>query len=118
MNINPISFGASASEIKNIKRACDDLSKNIKDGNPTTAVVDTDEKDGKLLLSFAPSEEGVSKLHAKYYKDEDTFASTTLTEGSSEENIKYIKKDSNQDKIARLLDKFKESIREMQEREY
>ncbi len=118
INLRPLSFGATQQEIKNIKKACDDLSKKMNDEQSVTSIADTAEIGGKLFLTSEPAGNGISKLSVSYRKDADTFSSTFLNEGTAQENISFVKKAANQEKIASLLDKFKSILEGMEEREH
>lgn len=117
INLRTQSFGATAKDCANIDKACNELSKKIQGNEESSVCVDTSEINGKVRLFSSPISENKTKIKMKFFEDNgDTFASTVLTEGSIEENIKYIKDEKNQSKIAELLDEMKDVLKGMRER--
>lgn len=118
INLKPLSFGATPKEIANIKQACNELSEKIQKNEESFVSVDTTEINGKVSLFSTPVSENESKIKMKVLmgKNGDSFASTVLTEGSNEENMKYIKDAKNQSKIIEILDEMKSIFNGMNER--
>lgn len=116
LNDNSINFKATPKEIKNIEQACKNIANsNIKDclkepvdtaeiGNK--AYISSVKKDGKFLVKV----ELKNKSGANAY--------TLIKTGSPEETKRFFNMPKTIKKLADVIDSLKETLKNMEEREY